>query len=378
MKQIDGFTVSGNGEITCRPTITSDMLTLEVGGNGAMTIPVNVKDIFVKIGGIGKITLSGTATNTFVTISGSGKVDALGLQTKNCTANISGVGKCEIDVTDSLTSSISGIGTVGYKNKPKYVSGNMEGAGEDDIIGNKKDTTRIKFGDSDFLIIKNDSTKARKKEKAKQTKPIWKGFEIGFNNYFNAQGNTDIPTGYEFMELNTGKSVAVSLNLLQKNIRFGHSNFWFFTGLGITWNNYRFDKNAFLNSNQGMVTGGFDTTSVNNYSKSKLTTSYLTAPVMFELFTSKKYKNAFHIGAGALLGYRLGSHTKQKYESGGNNFKPKSFDDFYLNAFRYGGRIALGYGKFNLFADYYSTSLFREKKGPQLYPAAFGVTLVPF
>ena len=38
------------------------------------------------------------------------------------------------------------------------------------------------------------------------------------------------------------------------------------------------------------------------------------APLMFEVFTSKTKKNAFHIGAGAMVGVRLGSHTKMKYE----------------------------------------------------------------
>src|SRR4051812_10350964 len=34
MKQLDGVSVSGNGEVTCTPSIVSDELHLEVGGNG--------------------------------------------------------------------------------------------------------------------------------------------------------------------------------------------------------------------------------------------------------------------------------------------------------------------------------------------------------
>lgn len=99
---------------------------------------------------------------------------------------------------------------------------------------------------------------------------------------------------------------------------------------------------------------------------------------MFEYFTSRDKKRAFHVGAGALLGLRIGSHTKQKYELDGKTYKPKTYDDFNLNPFRYGFRVAVGYGGFNLFADYYASTLFKESKGPSLYPVAVGITLADF
>ena len=384
MKTIEGLAVSGTGEIFSSNTLTSDHLRLDVSGSGKMTLALDVKDLTIDISGVGKMTLSGKAENAVVDISGSGKVDAFDLSVKNCTADISGVGKCNIDVTESLKSDISGMGSVNYKTKPAHVNSDVSGVGsinnydKTEVSEGKNDTTHLTLGDAKVLIVRSDSAIARRKEKNEKSKPIWGGVELGFNNFVNSAGKMEVPPGYNFLDLNTGKSVSVSLNLLQKNFRMGQSNIWFFTGLGVTWNNYRFDKNVNLSSATSTITGSFDTTSIRTYVKSKLTSSYLTVPLMFEAFTSKKSKNAFHLGVGAMLGYKIGSHTKTRYSEAGSTEKPKQYDDFYLNPFRYGARVAIGYKKFNVYADYYASTLFRDKKGPELYPVAIGISLAAF
>jgi hypothetical protein len=379
MKNIEGLSVTGSGEIIGESPITTDALNLDVSGSGKMTLQLAVKKLSIDISGAGKMTLNGTADETTIDISGSGKVEALELKVPTVTANISGVGKCSIDVTDNLKTNISGMGKINYKTEPKNMEQNITGAGKVGDVSNSgaRDTTRFKLGKSDVIIISNDTIKSKEKRKNKSAKPIWQGVELGFNNYVNGSGNTDLAPAYDFLELNTGKSVSVALNLLQKNFQFGHSNFWFFTGLGITWNNYRFDNNVALNPDM-LINSSFDTTANRSFQKSKLVVSYITAPLMFEVFTSHKRKDAFHIGAGALVGYKIGSHTKMKYEQDGHTYKPKTFDDFNLNPFRYGFRAAVGYGKFNLFGDFYASTLFKENKSPILYPVNFGITIVGF
>jgi hypothetical protein len=383
MRSVEALAVGGTGEISSNGTISSDHIKLDVSGSGKMNLALQVKDLDIDISGVGKIALTGKADNANISISGSGKVDAFDLAVKNCTAEISGVGKCSIDVTDSLRSEISGMGTVNYKTKPAHINTEVSGVGrvnDEAIVGGteKSDTTHLSFGDAKVLIVRSDSTISRRKEKQERSKPIWQGLELGFNNYLNDDMKIQAPDGYEYLELNTGKSVAVGLNLIQQNFRMGKSNFWFFTGLGLTWNNYRFDKNVLLNTSSGVLSGGYDTSSSRNYSKSKLTTLYVTAPLMFEFFTDKKIKKAFHVGLGAMLGYRIGSHTKQKFVEDSDTEKAKQFDDFYLNAFRYGARFAIGYRKWNVFADYSISELFRNNKGPQLNPVTIGINVAAF
>ncbi len=99
---------------------------------------------------------------------------------------------------------------------------------------------------------------------------------------------------------------------------------------------------------------------------------------MLEVLTSRVQKHAFHIAAGGMFGLRIGSHTKQKISEDGETKKLKAHEDFNLNPFRYGFRVAIGYGNFNLFADYNASTLFRKNKGPELYPVSAGITLVGF
>ena len=380
MRKIESIIVSGSGEIIGETPIKSDELSLVVSGSGKMTLQLDVKKLDIAISGEMTLDLSGTAEQTGIGISGAGKVNAMDLKTTTCNANISGVGICNIDVTDSLTTHISGMGTINYKTAPKIINGDVSGIGklnDTKITEEKRDTTHFKLGHSDILIISNDSTHRRHNHKNQSPSPIWQGFEIGFNNYVNSSGSASVPPAFSFLDVNTGKSIYVSLNLLQKNVQFGHSGFWFFTGLGITWNNYRFDNNVTLNPGN-LLNSTIDTTSNRSYQKSKLTDSYITAPLMFEVFTSHKRRDAFHIGAGAMIGYRIGSHTKIKYEEDGHTYKPKVYDDFNLNPFRYGLRLALGYGKFNIFGDLYASSLFKSGKEPILYPIDFGITLAAF
>lgn len=367
--------IEGNGEIIGDSPFKGDQMSFKIGGNGKIEMEVHAKSVNASISGLGKIILHGTADQADISISGSGKVDALDLTVASCTASISGLGKCLIDVTDNLDAQISGSGTVTYKNPPKNIVKNVTGVGKIQDVNTtsvKADTTHLTFGSTDIFIVgKKDSLRFQRKQ---STKPIWGGVELGFNSWVNADGKFEVPDGYSGLDLREEKSMSVSLNLLQQNIQFGKSNFWFMTGLGVTWNNYRFKNNVSLNATDPISTS-IDSTSDIKYIKSKLVASYLMAPLMFEVFTSKTKKNAFHIGAGAMVGVRLGSHTKMKYEEDGNVHKPKSYDSFNLNPFRYGVRVAAGYGDFNVFADYYMSPVFKDKKGPTLYPVNFGITL---
>ena len=79
-----------------------------------------------------------------------------------------------------------------------------------------------------------------------------------------------------------------------------------------------------------------------------------------------------------MLGYRLGSKTKQKYEENDKTQKVKDRNDYNLNDFRLNAVVRLGYGDFTVFASYSLTELFEDNKGPELYPFTVGISLVSF
>ncbi len=381
MPLLQQIKIEGRGTITGVSTFNVEDLNLQIDGDGKIILDVTAKKINSQISGLGKIILSGNAEESDFSIPGSGKIDAMGLKTIKCNVNISGVGKCMVDAIDELNTNISGSGTVSYKTMPKKISENITGHGkinkyneENLSVNTDPDTTRFSFCKKQIWIIgKKDSTHFKKHK----VKPIWAGFEMGINSYLDNGGSFTLSPGKENFDLRLEKSISVGLNLIQHEVELGRSNVWLFTGLGITWNNYRFDNNIVL-ENGSVTRARVDSTPGINFKKSKLVTSYLTAPVMLEVFTSRNQEKAFHLGAGGIFGFRIGSHTKRKMEIDGNNLKIKDHDDFNLNPFRYGFRVAIGYGKFNIYADYYASTLFRNNKGPVLYPVNAGITFVGF
>jgi hypothetical protein len=63
------------------------------------------------------------------------------------------------------------------------------------------------------------------------------------------------------------------------------------------------------------------------------------------------------------------------YKDSGEKRSDKDHDNFYLNNFRYGVRLQLGFRDTDLFFGYDLNSLFSEGKGPELHALSFGVTL---
>ena len=133
----------------------------------------------------------------------------------------------------------------------------------------------------------------------------WSGFELGYNGLYGE--NLDYFDLY-------WKSVNVRLNFIQKNI-YILNNFGFYTGLGVSWDNYRFNTDKVLTSSpKGVI---FIDNEI-EYDKNKLTLSHLNVPLMVEIQTlnPQKFKR-FYISGGLNVGYLMRSHTKQVIKNGG-------------------------------------------------------------
>ncbi len=87
-------------------------------------------------------------------------------------------------------------------------------------------------------------------------------------------------------------------------------------------------------------------------------------------------KDGFHIGAGGFAGYRLGTHSKLKYEEDGNSRKDKNRSNFNLNDFQYGLTGVVGYNDLSLFVKYNMNPLFKENRGADVNVVSFGFRLL--
>ena len=113
-----------------------------------------------------------------------------------------------------------------------------------------------------------------------------------------------------------------------------------------------------------------------NLKKNKLVASYLTVPLLIEFNTSSNPRKTVHLAAGVIGGLRVGSHLKLVKEEGNKESKSKSYDDFNLNPFRYDATVRFGFRDFTIFGSYNMAGLFKDNKGPEIYPLTLGIRLV--
>lgn len=205
----------------------------------------------------------------------------------------------------------------------------------------------------------------------------WAGFEIGMNNYLNSDFSLNLGEENQFMDLNTGKSWNVNINFIEYDLNLIGERFGVGTGLGLEFNDYRFDNQLPIEKSNGGIQPDLTYEDPDyNVEKAKLTTTYITVPLFLEYQVQVgRDNNKFFLGAGIIGGLKLGSHTKVKYDKDGDNKKNKNRSDFYLSPFRYGYTVRAGYGFLKLFANYYDTPLFEPDRGPELHPFTLGFML---
>ena len=167
-----------------------------------------------------------------------------------------------------------------------------------------------------------------------------------------------------------GKTVNFGFDLLQAGYRF-NDNFRLFLSAGFDWTYIRLRENIDFLENTTPLT--WEESPV-DYSKNRLTSTYLRLPLTFEL-RSKHYSGlgrlrfAFGPEGGFLL---KGTQRFKSDEFGKQKFK----DDYNFTQFRYGAFARFGVGSFGIYAKYYFNDLFENSPNQAgLQTMAFGLML---
>lgn len=257
--------------------------------------------------------------------------------------------------------------------------------GNDTVIINigRKGLKIIESNDGTSINLINlddfDEDEVGKKKSRKSFNGHWKGLEIGMNNYLASDYSLTLPAEAQFMELNTGKSWCVNLNFLQYDIGFGTDKVGLVTGLGLEFNNYRFDgDNSIIKDPVTREIVSLEYDAATYIEKTKLSTSYLTVPLLLEFQIPVSGHKRIHISGGVIGGLKIGSHTKVVYKEDGSKQKDKINDDFNLSPLRYAVTARIGYRALKLFANYNLTPMFETGQGPELYPVSIGFILADF
>jgi len=257
--------------------------------------------------------------------------------------------------------------------------------GNDTITINvgRKELKVIESDDRTSIDVTNlddfDEDEGNKKKSRRSFNGHWKGLEIGMNNYITSDYSLTLPPEAQFMELNTGKSWGVNVNILQYDIGFGTDKVGLVTGMGLEFNNYRFDGENSIMKNP--VTNKIEKLDYGDdayIEKTKLSTTYLSVPMLLEFQIPVSGYKRIHISGGVIGGLKIGSHTKVLYKEDGSRQKDKINDDFNLSPLRYGLTARIGYRALKLFATYNLTPMFETDQGPELYPVSIGFILADF
>lgn len=243
------------------------------------------------------------------------------------------------------------------------------------------DTTTIEFG-SYNIVIQDDAIELNRNKK-RNRKSSWReltyfaGLDIGVNGYIMPDGSFELPKGdeYDFLALNWGNSRTFSINPLEFKIKIYENFIGITTGLGIEWNSYRLrDLDWKMAFNADSTYGVYDPNKGTNKSKFRLT--YINAPFLLEFNTSRYRKNNFHFAAGVVIGWRIQSMYKQRYENNSGNHKDRTVGSFNMHPFRFNAMVRMGYGGLNLFATYSINQMFRAGTAPELYQVSAGITII--
>lgn len=265
-----------------------------------------------------------------------------------------------------------------------------------DEINENRDTTKIRVGNLKIAVIEDGEdviiNRADKDDNwddwgdwdtddrdygfskiNKNFKPHWASFAMGINNYMTSDFSTTLPDSISYLDVNTNKSYEVVLNIAQLGIPIIKDRIGLVTGVGFKWNNYKFSNPQvrLIPANDSVNHLHHVIETDENYTKSKLTVSYLMIPAILE-FQVPVNDKPLYLSGGVEGGLKLGSHTKMKTTSGK---KTKDKSDFHVSSFTLAVVGRVGYGSFGLYGTYNLQTLFEDGKGPELYPFAIGVSL---
>lgn len=248
----------------------------------------------------------------------------------------------------------------------------------------KADTTTFPIGDTEIIVINKNIEKSDSlniddidnDDDDDSNFAFWDGLDLGMNFLLTSNNDSKYATKDEWIELDPARSLSWRLNLIEQRIPIAKQYVGLVTGLGVSWNSYSFNKNISLINSTDSIFGVVD--SIPEYSKNKIRASYLQVPLMLEFNSSKDKDRAFHLAAGVIGGLRIGTVYKQEYDLDGQEVSVKVRDDWFLSPITLDATARIGYRNLTLWATYGLTPLFKNNKGPEVYPVSIGLSIIPF
>lgn len=391
------ITIKGNnlrelvtsGSVAFKSVNAIKTTSLQIDATGASNIQLKSETQYLKTtaSGASNLVLSGSTDELTTDLTGASSLNSYGLISKSVNVSTTGASKAKVYASTKAVANAGGASTIKIKGDPinivtestpaatitkvnKPIS-DSDKSGNDSTIFNWKGKKVIVINEEDKLSIKKDID-------FKSNFKHWKGFAWGVNGYFNANGGTNMLKPYQFMELNYPTSDNFQFNLMERQFNLSKNYVKLVTGFGFDYHMYSFANKTKLNADSSFTWGNIDSTNNFGYSKNKLRCTYLQVPLLLEFNTSNNPDKAFHIAFGVIGQYLIASRTKQVVEQNKYEITTVRKDSYNLSPFAAKAHVNLGYRGWTIYAEYSLTRLFESGKGPELYPFAVGLRMLPF
>jgi hypothetical protein len=382
---IDKIKMSGASNLVGQNEIQSPELNINVSGASKLELALNTGSLETRGSGAVNITLSGWAEYHNIVMSGASQLRARELETNTTMINVSGASNARVWAKEMLDVKGSGTSRVSYEADPNSRRVNLSGtASVNEIkamdvsrLEESGDTVRVRVGRRDYLMIDDKGERTSRRKGRRSFKSNWSGFELGINGFLTPDRKLDLGPENDHLELRYPKSVVVNLNLFQQSLPLVGNNLGLVTGLGLGFNSYRFDNQyIFIPDRDGLIPALEEERTIR---KNKFTVTYINVPLLLEFQShGRRSVDRFHMAGGMLIGTRIGTHAKYVFDDNGRKKKEKTHNDYNMQPFRFDVTGRIGWSKLNLFATYSLNSLFKENRGPELYPFSVGIQLVSF
>jgi hypothetical protein len=248
----------------------------------------------------------------------------------------------------------------------------------------EKDTVHVRIGNQNIEIIISDRDTTVKIDDADRLHPDiecskkpkrkfdghWDGLDFGANLLLKTDYSMYPEGTPEFLEIRPEKSFEVNINLFEYSFGFGQY-VGLVTGLGFNFNDYKFKNKYTFKKDENGVLQPYALPE-GDFRKSKLSTVYLTAPLLFEFqIPDNRGEDRLFVAGGVIGGLKLGEHTKYKI----GDEKSKDKGDHGIAPLRWGYTARIGFEDFGIYGTYYNTKLFEDGVGPATSPVTIGVIL---
>lgn len=444
VSSLDEIRASGASHIRTADSISGNNLTINASGAGMVRLKTYVKNINLEASGASDVLLAGSCGTLKARVSGAANLKASHIDVDSAYVKASGAAWARVNVSKYLNKDVSGVAHVNLAGASEKIQEQTSQNRVEDLTKEKMetaqrkikmaqykmeamqnkmnhihfpgDTTRINIGTVNIEVVDNDSTKVKvgnhtlivgrngniwwRRNKSNRFKGHWGGFEMGLNGYVNRSQNANFGKAYDFLTLDYGKSINLNFNIYQQSFALNKAKtLGFITGVGLSFDEYRFSNPVYLDPAAYNLTGYYIVNT--SVKKSKLSVHYADIPLILEFQTHNTLRrNRFFIGVGVIGNVKLRSRTKIYFYNSNetyalqdpatgdivsNNYRTpdqgprnivKKSSNYALNPFRFDATVRLGFNWLSLYATYALSPMFQTGRGPDLRQWSAGVTLV--